>query len=89
MGHKVFDLGNQLFHAAKGAPTNRFLGDDVKPDFHLVQPGGIGGRVMHMVARAGRQPAPHSFMLMGGVVVHYQMNVQFWRHIGFNVFEKF
>lgn len=89
MDHKVFDLGGQLFHAAESAPTNSCLGDDVEPDFHLGQPGGIGGCVMEMVAGADRYPASHSFMFMGGVVAHHQMNVQFWRHIGLDVLEKF
>jgi len=89
MGHKSLDLGDQLFHATEGAPANSLLGDDVKPDFHLVEPRGVSGSVMHMVARPGRQPASHSFMFVSGVVIHHQVDVQFWRHIGLDVFEEF
>ncbi len=39
MGHKVFDLGKQIYSTTEGVLVNSFFGDDVKPDFHLVQPG--------------------------------------------------
>lgn len=71
MGHKFLDFDHQFLHAPERAPTNSFLGDDVEPDFNLVQPGGVRRRVMNMIAGAGRPPASHPFMLMGGVVIHH------------------
>ena len=43
---------------------------------------------MHVVARTSRQPAPHFLVLVGGVVINHQMDVQFRRHIGLDVFEE-
>jgi hypothetical protein len=54
MGHKIINLGHKIFKAVEGAPTDGFLGNDVKPDLHLIQPGGVGGCVMHMVASTNR-----------------------------------
>jgi hypothetical protein len=77
------------FDATEGAPTDNFLDNDVKPDhLHLIQPRGIGGRVMHVVTRTSRQPGPHFLVLMGGIVINYQMDVQFRRYIGLDVFEE-
>jgi hypothetical protein len=43
---------------------------------------------MHMVARPGRQPLPDLEMLMGGIVVHHQVNVQVRRHVGIQMVEE-
>ena len=40
-----FDFGNKFFDAAEGTPTDGLLGDDVEPDFYLVEPGRVGGRL--------------------------------------------
>lgn len=50
--------------------------DDPKPAFHLIEPGGVGGRVMDVEAGALRQPDTHLGVLMGAVVVHDQVDVQ-------------
>ena len=51
----VFDVGidlvDQVLHAAERASPDRSLGDDVEPDLDLVQPGGVGRGVVHVVAR--------------------------------------
>lgn len=39
---EMIDLGDQLFGAPEGSPSNGLLSDPVKPDLHLVEPGGIG-----------------------------------------------
>jgi len=41
---EAFDLGDQFFDAAEGSPADGLLRDDVKPDFHLVEPGRVGRR---------------------------------------------
>src|SRR5512139_873243 len=43
---------------------------------------------MNMVARAGSKPCPHLGVLMGGVVINNQMNVQISGHIVVNMSEK-
>ena len=50
---------NQFAHIAEGAATDRTLGDEAKPPFHLVQPGRVGRREMQMEARAMSEPRFH------------------------------
>ncbi|MDQ1404869.1 MAG: hypothetical protein QOG55_498, partial [Acidobacteriaceae bacterium] len=85
---EVIDLSHQFFDAAKGAPTNGFLGDDVKPDFHLIQPGSIGGSEMHLHAGMRGQPALHAGMLVRGVVVHDEVDGQSLGNAGVDLFQK-
>jgi NAD(P)-dependent dehydrogenase (short-subunit alcohol dehydrogenase family) len=58
----------KFFDAAEGAPADGLLRDDVEPDFHLLEPGRVGGREVHMVTGACCQPALDARMLVGGVV---------------------
>ena len=39
---ELIDLGDEVFGALEGASPNGLLADQVKPDLHLVEPGGIG-----------------------------------------------
>ena len=45
-----FDFGNKFFDASEGTPTDGLLGDDVEPDFYLVEPGRVGGREVQVVS---------------------------------------
>ena len=47
---EVLDLGYQFFDAAEGVAANGLLGDDVEPDFNLIQPGSVGRSEMHLNA---------------------------------------
>ena len=60
-----FDFGNKFFDASEGTPTDGLLGDDVEPDFYLVEPGRVGGREVQVVTGAGGQPALDARMLVG------------------------
>lgn len=46
----MLDLGDQFLDAGEAAAPDRTLRDDPKPALHLIQPGGIGGRVVHVKA---------------------------------------
>src|SRR5215471_20163126 len=70
VSNKVLDLGHQVFDAAKGAATDRLLGDDVEPDFDLVEPRSIGGRVVHLKPGMRDQPVEHAGVLVRGVVIY-------------------
>ncbi len=35
----MLDLSYQFFDTVEGVAANGFLGDDVEPDFNLIQPG--------------------------------------------------
>lgn len=38
MTNKILDLFDQFFDALEGSPSNCLLGDDVEPDFDLIEP---------------------------------------------------
>jgi hypothetical protein len=71
--NEVLNLDHQVFHAAEGAASDGLLRDDVEPDFDLVEPGSIGGRVVHLKPGVGGQPAEHAGVLLRSVVVHDQV----------------
>src|SRR6266852_2925177 len=83
-----FDFGNKFFDAAKGAPTDGLLGDDIEPDFHLVEPGSVGGREVHVVAGACCQPALDTRMLVGGIVIDNQVHVKGLGHTDVDMPQK-
>src|SRR2546427_13309980 len=53
------------------------LGDDLAEEpFHQIQPGAAGGDEVHVESRMTRQPTHHPRMLVRGVIVYDQMQVQ-------------
>ena len=88
VSNEVLDLGHQLFDAAKSTAPDRLLGNDVEPDFDLVEPGSVGRRVMHLEARMCRQPALHGGMLVRGVVIHDQMHCEPVRNLRVDLSQK-
>ena len=66
--------------AADGA-----LGDEREPAFDLVEPGGVGGREVNVEARTACEPSSDLGMLVGGVVVDDQMDVELGWHVGLDV----
>jgi hypothetical protein len=73
--HELLDLGDQLFDAGEAAAPDGPLRDDPKPPLQLVQPGGIGGCVVHVETRPLGQPGPDLGVLVGAVVVHDQVDI--------------
>jgi hypothetical protein len=43
--HELLDPGDQFFAAGEASLADGSLGDDPKPAFHLIEPGGVGGCV--------------------------------------------
>ena len=80
MPHEGIDLLDEVMHAGEGAPANGALGDETEPAFHLVEPRGVGGGVVHVIAGPLRQPGAHLGMFVGGVVIDDQVKVEFRRH---------
>ncbi len=78
----------ELGDGGEGAAADDFLGDDVEPDFDLVEPGGISGGEVEMVAGPGREPAPDAGVLVGAVVVDNEVDIEVRGHVGVNVLEK-
>ena len=79
--HELIDLGHQSLHTAESPGPNRSPGDPVEPDRHLVQPGSVGRREVHVKAWPRRRPALDARMLVRGLVVHNHVHVQFRRHV--------
>ncbi len=76
------DLLHQVFDATERAAADGALSDEVEPDLHLVEPGGIGGSVVDVKAGPLSQPGSHLGVLVGGVVVHDKAGVQWGRDAG-------
>jgi hypothetical protein len=74
--NEVIDLLDQLAHVAKGAPANGALGDEREPALDLVEPTGVSGREVQVIARMTGQPSFDAGMFMRGVVVQYQVQVE-------------
>jgi hypothetical protein len=84
----VIDFLDQVFHAAERSPTNGLLRNAVEPDLHLIGPGGLGGREVHMESWPCGEPSPHSQMFVGSVIIHNNVHLQVLRHVLFNLPEK-
>jgi hypothetical protein len=70
------DPGDQIGNGGERAPSNGFLRDDVEPDFDLVEPGSVGRGEVDVVARPSGQPTLDLGVLMGGVVVDDEMDLE-------------
>ena len=79
--HEGVDFLHQIVDAGERTPANGALGDDAKPTFHLIKPRGIGGRVVHLVARPLGQPIANLRMSVGGVVIDDEMDLVGWRNV--------
>ena len=75
------DLVHQLAHTTTSAALQCLLAEQSEPAFHLVQPRRVRWREVQMVARPLGQPALHRNVLVRGVVVQHQMDVQVRRHL--------
>jgi hypothetical protein len=70
----MIDFRDQFLHTAERSPANGLLRDAIEPDLHLIEPGGIGWSEVHMESWSDGEPASHSSMLVGGVVVHNDLH---------------
>ena len=84
----MFDCCDQVFDTPETTSANGLLGDESKPTFDLIEPGGVGRSVVDFEARSLRQPETYPGMFVGGVVVDNQMNVKTFRHSVIDPLEK-
>jgi hypothetical protein len=87
-GHKGGDPSDQLLGAGEGATADRAAGQDREPALDLVQPGGVGRRVVDLEALPLGEPGADLGMLVGGVVVDNEMDVEPSRHGRVDAFEE-
>ena len=84
----VIDFLDQFLHAAKRSPAKSLLRNAIEPDFHLIEPRGIGWSEVHVESWPCGEPAFHSPMLVRGVIIHNDVHLQVLRHVVFNLPEK-
>lgn len=84
----LFDGGNQFGHAAKSTPPDTFVSDLAEPTFNHVQPGTRSRNEMQMEPRMPPNPGFDPRMLMGSVIVHDQVQVQFGRRFGVDLLQE-
>ena len=78
----------ELGDGREGAAADSLLRDEVEPDLDLVEPGSVGGGEVEMVAGPVGQPAFDAGMLVGGVVVDDEVDIEVRGHVGVNVFQE-
>src|SRR5471032_2249807 len=77
---EMIDAFNELLDARERATANGLVSDQCEETFHLIEPGAVGRREVHMPTRASRQPRLDLRVAMSGVVVDDAMDVQIRRH---------
>ena len=79
--HELLDLCDQLLDAGEAAAPDRLLVDQSKPSLHLVRPGGVSGRVVHVESGPLRQPSLDLGVLVGAIVIDDQVRRQILGHL--------
>src|SRR3954466_4479985 len=74
--------------AAKDAAPESLVGQLGEETFDRIEPGGRGRREMELEPRMPREPGADICMLVGGVVVHDQVQVQIWRGLAVDLVEE-
>ena len=82
------DVGFEFLRGAMDAALQLIARQFCKPPFDLIDPGRRCWREVDMPMRAARQPGLDLRRLVGGVVVHYDVDVRPLRHRGVDPLEK-
>ncbi len=82
---EVVDLGHQFFDTGERTAANGLLRDEAKPTLDLVQPRGVGRGVMDVVAWPFGEPRLDLGVLVGGVVVDDEMDIERGGHVAVHV----
>ena len=75
MGHIGIDLLHQLLDAAEGTAPDCLLRDESEPTLDLIEPAGVSGRVMNVVALMTCKPSFNFGMFVRAVVVGDEVDV--------------
>ena len=84
--YRIVDFADHFLDVGKGARSNRWLGNQSKLAFHLIDPGCVSGGVMHVKMRTDTKPVLYLLMFMGTVVVYNKVDVKKIRYVCFNMF---
>jgi hypothetical protein len=88
MLHEQIDFFCELLDAPKRSPANRLLGDYPELCFDLTEPGEVGRVEIKMILGFLGKPGTNLLVLMGRIVVHNNVNIQFRQYIRVNMAEK-
>ena len=77
---ELLDHFDQFLNISEAVLPETLLCQFTEPSFDGIQPGTAGGREVHVEPGMPLEPALHLRMLVGGVVIHDQMQVEIgWR----------
>ena len=82
------DFAGQIFDRSKDPACDEVALDFREPDFDLIEPGGIGRRVMDADLRVTGQKVPDRLGLMCAQVIADDVNGSFWSLTGNQIFQK-
>ena len=85
---EVADLLLELGDGGEGTAANGLLRDEMEPDLDLVEPGRVGGGEVDVVAGPVGQLTLDTGMLVGGMVVNDEVDVEVRGHVGVDVLEE-
>ena len=84
----ALDFFDEVGGGIERAATNSLLGDEGEEPFDLVEPGGVGRREVNVPTRPACEPSSDLGMLVGGVVVDDEMDVELGWHVGLYVTQE-
>ena len=85
---EVSDLVDELADRGERAAPDRFLGNDVEPDLDLIDPGGVGGGEVDVIAGPSSEPALDFDVFMGAVIVDDEVDIEVPGHVGVDVLQE-
>ena len=84
----MVDFFDEVGGGIERAATDSALSDESEEAFDLVEPGGIGGREVNVPTRTAGEPGSDLGMLVSGVVVDDEMDVELGWHVGLDVTQE-
>jgi hypothetical protein len=85
---EVVDFFDEVGGGIERAATDNALSDVGEEPFDLVEPGGVGRREVNVPTRTACEPSSDLGMLVGGVVVDDEMDVELGWHVGLDVTQE-
>ena len=82
------DFFDEVGGGIERAATDSALSDESEEAFDLVEPGGVGRREVNVPTWTACKPSSDLGMLVGGVVVDDEMDVELGWHVGLDVTQK-
>ena len=78
----------QFLDATVDAAADLALGQKREPALDLIEPGGVGGSEVEVIARPFGKPCFDRRRLVGGIIVHDQMDIEIGRYGGVDGVEE-